>query len=147
MGRHKKAVAVVFVIIMIAIPLMMTIREPDATVWGFRIISSGTGLHKSFQLIADVQVYNPNIVSVTVLRVSGSFYVNSEYGGDFLREDPVEIKADDYTHMDIQVMLKSSVPVSITGTNQIEAKGTATIKGLFGSWDIPFNEETTVSVS
>lgn len=144
-GKPRKLwilLAVIVIIVIIVVPIAATFQTPTVNVVGGRITSQGSGLQKTYTSYATVEVVNPDLVSVTVLRISGSFYVNDVYGGDFLRTDPVTIVAAGTTDFPVQVLLKSAVPIHTHNT--VEVKGTVTVQGSI-TWDVPFDETKDVS--
>jgi LEA14-like dessication related protein len=144
-GRPRKLwilLAVIVIIVIIVVPIAATFQMPTVNVIGASIKSQGSGLQKTYTSYATVEVVNPNMVGVTVMRISGSFYVNDVYGGDFLRTDQVSIVAAGTTDFDVQVLLKSAVPIHTHNT--VEVKGTVTVQGSI-TWDVPFDETKDVS--
>jgi|GEM_PF-3644186 len=146
-SKMRKVTVVVFIIfLVIIIPVAATLQMPAVNVTGAEIHSTGSGLQKTYTLYATVQVDNPNLVSVTVTHISGSFYVNGVYGGDFTRTDSVTIVAQGTTDFNVQVLLKSAVPIHVSQDNPVRVKGTVTIQGSLTSSDVPFDETKNVHV-
>lgn len=133
---------VIVIIVIIVIPIAATFQMPQVNVVGASIRSQGSGLQKTYKTYATVEVVNPNMVGVTVLRLSGSFYVNDAYGGDFSRTDQVSIAAAGTTQFDVEVQLKSAVPIH--SQNTVRVVGTVTVQGPI-TWDVPFDETRDVS--
>jgi len=132
---------IIVIIIIIVVPIAATFQMPTVNVVGARITSSGTGLQKTYKTYATVEVANPNMIGVTVLVISGSFYVNGVYGGDFSRTDQVSIAATGTTQFDVEVQLKSTVPIH--SQNTVQVVGTVTVQGPT-TWDVPFDETRDV---
>ena len=140
----RKVTVVVFMIfILIVIPIGATFQIPAVDVIGAEIRSSGSGIQKTYTLYATVQVGNPNLVGVTVTSITGQFYVNDAYGGDFQKTDSVTIVAQGSTVFDVQVILKSAVPIHVSNT--VRVKGTVSIQGAMTSWDVPFDDTRSVN--
>jgi LEA14-like dessication related protein len=133
---------VIVIIVIIVVPIAATFQTPTVNVVGGRITSQGSGLQKTYKTYATVEVVNPDLVGVTVLRISGSFYVNDVYGGDFSKEDQVTIAAVGTTTFDVEVQLKSAVPIH--AQNVVEVRGTVTVQGPI-TWDVPFDETRDVT--
>jgi len=138
--------ALIAIILIIVVPIAATFQMPAVNVIGAQIRSSGSGLQKTYKLYATIQVDNPNIVGCTVQSITGSYYVNGGYGGDFQRTDPVTIAAGSSTTFDIEVIPKSAVPVHPGQSNAVEVKGTVNIQGAFTTWSVPFDESQEVQV-
>jgi LEA14-like dessication related protein len=143
----RKVVVIVFIIfLLVVIPVAATMQMPAVDVVGTEIHSTGSGLSKTYTLYATVQVQNPNAVSVTVTHISGKFYVNNVYGGDFSRTDSVTIVAQGTTDFNVQVTIQSTVPIHLSQDNPVRVKGTVTIQGSITNWDVPFDETRSVHV-
>ena len=92
----RKVTVLVFIIfLLIVIPIAATFQMPAIDVVGAQIRPSGSGVLKTYTIYATVQVGNPNLVGVTVTSISGKFYVNDIYGGDFSRTDSVTAPVTD----------------------------------------------------
>jgi LEA14-like dessication related protein len=143
----RKVVVLGFIIfLVVVIPVAATMQMPAVDVVGAEIHSTGSGLQKTYTLYATVQVGNPNAVSVTVTHISGKFYVNGAYGGDFSRTDSVTIVAQGTTEFNVQVTIQNTVPIHLSQDNPVRVKGTVTIQGALTSWDVPFDDTRDVHV-
>lgn len=143
----RKVTVIGFIVfLLIIIPVAATMMIPAVNVTGFDIHSTGSGLSKTYTLYATVQVDNPDLVSVTVSHISGSFYVNGAYAGDFTKTDSVTIASQGTTDFNVQVTLKSAVPVHASADNPVRVKGTATIHGSLTSWNALFDDTKDVHV-
>ncbi len=143
----RKVTVIVFIIfLLIVIPIAATMMMPAVDVVGAEIHTTGSGLQKTYTLYATVRVGNPNLVGVTVTHISGKFYVNGVYGGDFSKTDSVTIVAQGTTDFNVQVTPTNAVPIHVSQDNPVRVLGTVTIQGALTSWDAPFDDTRSVHV-
>jgi LEA14-like dessication related protein len=143
----RKVTVISFIIfLLIVIPIGATLQMPAVDVVGAKIQVTGSGLQKTYTFDAIIRVANPNMVSATVTHITGKFYINDVYGGDFEKTDAVTIVAQGTTDFPVDVKILNVVPIHLNADNAVRVKGTVTIQGTMTSWEVPFDETRNVHV-
>ncbi|MFH1126017.1 MAG: LEA type 2 family protein [Candidatus Altiarchaeota archaeon] len=132
-------------------------KQPEVSVSGveYRVAEKisilGAEVPTKIALLVHLEVYNPNIISITVTDASYQVYLNSMPVGEGTVTGPVEIQAKAKTTTTSEVKISSLQAVAgmletaDTGTLKAKINGTINIKiPIIGTRPVYLNQETEI---